>query len=251
MRSDEGGPGLGPLLLIALAVVLAVTAVVLRLRRSSPQPPPGQEQRAKPPTSALPPTLEGDAVEKRGANEPSEIAARGSAATRASSLAAGSATGSVNGKTGAVTGTLARASDQARGVETGTRGSSSAARLEAEKLAQAKVLYDKGQEALLAGDVQRALAQAEASLKLRKTARTYLLRAQAEQRLDRTEAALASVAAAAQIAPEFSMVWELRGRILWAARRREEARVAFEKFLRLDPNSSKAPPIRRLMNDPR
>jgi Flp pilus assembly protein TadD len=112
-------------------------------------------------------------------------------------------------------------------------------------------LFDKATASFEAADYPRAFAQADASLKLRKTARTYLLRAQAEHRLDRVEAALASIAAAAQIAPEFGTVWELRGRILWAARRRDEARVAFEKFLVLEPNSPKAPSIRRLINEPR
>jgi Flp pilus assembly protein TadD len=43
----------------------------------------------------------------------------------------------------------------------------------------------------------------------------------------------------------------MRGRILWAARRRDEARAAFEKFLELDPDSPKAAAVRRLMNEPR
>jgi tetratricopeptide (TPR) repeat protein len=102
-----------------------------------------------------------------------------------------------------------------------------------------------------ANNFARALELAEASLRMRKTARTYLLRAQAEQRLDRVDDALASVDAAAQLAPEYGTVWETRGRILWAARRREEARAAFERFLRLEPDSPKAASVRRLMNEPR
>jgi Flp pilus assembly protein TadD len=118
-------------------------------------------------------------------------------------------------------------------------------------MAEAKALYDKAHDALEEGDFTRAFELAESSLKLRKTARTYLLRAQAEQRLDRVYAALASVDAAAQIAPDYGAVWEMRGRILWSARRREEARTAFEKFLQLEPNGAKAAPIRRLMSEPR
>jgi predicted RNA polymerase sigma factor len=38
---------------------------------------------------------------------------------------------------------------------------------------------------------------------------------------------------------------------LWAARRREEAREAFEKFLEIEPNSPKAAFIQRLINEPR
>ncbi|HEX4417835.1 MAG TPA: tetratricopeptide repeat protein [Kofleriaceae bacterium] len=121
----------------------------------------------------------------------------------------------------------------------------------ADKTASAKALYDKAHDAMEESNFTQALELADASLKQRKTARTYLLRAQAEQRLDRVDAALASVDAAAAISPEFSAVWETRGRILWAARRRDEARAAFEKFLALDPNSPKAASVRRLMNEPR
>jgi Flp pilus assembly protein TadD len=120
-----------------------------------------------------------------------------------------------------------------------------------EKLAEAKGLYDKAHDAFEAGNAARALELAESSLKLRKTARTYLLRAQAEQRLGRVDAALASVELAARLAPDFAMTWELRGRILWAAQRRDEARVAFEKFLELEPNNPKSASIRRLLNEPR
>jgi tetratricopeptide (TPR) repeat protein len=120
-----------------------------------------------------------------------------------------------------------------------------------DKLAEAKALYDKAHDAMEESNFAQALALADASLKLRKTARTYLLRAQAEQRLDRVDAALASVDAAAALAPDFGTVWETRGRILWAARRRDEARAAFEKFLALDPTSPKAASVQRLMNEPR
>ena len=121
----------------------------------------------------------------------------------------------------------------------------------ADKVAEAKVLFDKAHDALDEGDFARAFELADASLKQRKTARTYLLRAQAQQRLDRIDDALASIDAATQLAPGFATVWEMRGRILWAARRRDEARAAFEKFLELDPNGPKAAAVRRLMDEPR
>jgi tetratricopeptide (TPR) repeat protein len=120
-----------------------------------------------------------------------------------------------------------------------------------DRAAEAKLLCDKGQQALEEGDVARALELAVASLRLRRTARTFLLRAQAEQRLDRIADALASIGAATQLAPEVGAVWDFRGRILWAARRRDEAREAFEKFLQLEPDGPKAASVRRLLNEPR
>jgi tetratricopeptide (TPR) repeat protein len=120
-----------------------------------------------------------------------------------------------------------------------------------DRVAEAKVLYDKAHDAMDESNFARALELADASLRMRRTARTYLLRAQAEQRLDHVDQALASVEAAAQIAPDLGAVWETRGRILWAARRREQARAAFEKFLQLEPDGARAAAVRHLMNEPR
>jgi tetratricopeptide (TPR) repeat protein len=120
-----------------------------------------------------------------------------------------------------------------------------------DKVTEAKALYDKAEDALAAGAFARALELVDGSLRLRKTVRTYLLRAQAMQRLERIEEALAAVDAARQLAPEHSAVWWRRGWILWAARRYDEARPAFEKFLQLEPDGPKAASVRRLMNEPR
>jgi Flp pilus assembly protein TadD len=65
------------------------------------------------------------------------------------------------------------------------------------------------------------------------------------------DAALASLDAATEIAPTAGAVWEQRGRILWSARRRDEARAAFERFLEIDPKSSRAAEVLRLLNEPR
>jgi len=120
-----------------------------------------------------------------------------------------------------------------------------------DRAADAKALYDRAHDAMDESNFARALELAEQSLKLRRTARTYLLRAQAQQRLDRVDDALASVDAVRVISPDMSAVWETRGRILWAARRRDEARAAFERFLEMDPNSPRAAQIRHLINEPR
>jgi Flp pilus assembly protein TadD len=53
------------------------------------------------------------------------------------------------------------------------------------------------------------------------------------------------------LAPSVGGVWEKRGRVLWSARRRDEARAAFERFLELDPTSARAPEVLRLLNEPR
>jgi tetratricopeptide (TPR) repeat protein len=120
-----------------------------------------------------------------------------------------------------------------------------------ERAGEAKALCDQASNALDEGDFARAFELTVASLKLRKTARAYILRARAEQRLDRVDDALASLDMATEIAPTAGAVWEQRGRILWAARRRDEARTAFSRFLELDPKSPRAAEVLRLLNEPR
>jgi tetratricopeptide (TPR) repeat protein len=151
----------------------------------------------------------------------------------------------------AVTGPAGGAADNAGGTADSPARGEGGDRAGGDKAGEAKALYDKAQYALDESDFARAHELAGASLKLRRTARTYLLRAQAEQRLDRVEDALGSVDAAAKLAPELGAVWELRGRILWAAGRRDDARAAFEKFLALEPGGPKADSVRRLLNEPR
>jgi tetratricopeptide (TPR) repeat protein len=120
-----------------------------------------------------------------------------------------------------------------------------------ERVAVAKALCDQASSALDEGDFPRGLQLASASIKLHKTAKGYMLRARAEQRLGRVDDALKSLDAAAETSPSYGAVWEQRGRILWAARRRDEARAAFSRFLELSPRASSAPEIERLLNEPR
>ncbi|MBX3154583.1 MAG: DUF4388 domain-containing protein [Deltaproteobacteria bacterium] len=120
-----------------------------------------------------------------------------------------------------------------------------------DKAAKAKQLLDRANDALAEGDAARALEHVNGALALRQTARAYLVQAQALQRLDRVDDALRSIVSAEKIAPTYSTVFELRGRILWAARRKEEARAEFAKFLRLEPSGPRAAQIQRLVDEPR
>ena len=113
------------------------------------------------------------------------------------------------------------------------------------------MLCDQSSNALDEGDFTRGFQLAASSIKLHRTARGYMLRARAEQRLGRVDDALMSLDAAAELAPSYGAVWEQRGRILWAARRRDEARAAFSRFLELSPRAASAPEIERLLDEPR
>jgi len=124
------------------------------------------------------------------------------------------------------------------------------------KVAQAKLSMEKAIAAIEAGDLQTALRLCDESLKLRRTARTLLLRAQALQKLDRVDDALASVSAANLVylqseKRDYPAGWELKGKILWAAGRFDDAKAAYEHFLELEPNGPAAAEAHRRVNEPR
>jgi len=116
---------------------------------------------------------------------------------------------------------------------------------------QAKTLYLQAHEANQEGDFTKALELADASLALHHTARGYLVRAQALQRLGRVDDALRSVDSAQALAPTYATVHEVRGNILWSARRWDAAHDAYNKFLELEQDSDRAEQIRRRLEEPR
>jgi Flp pilus assembly protein TadD len=79
----------------------------------------------------------------------------------------------------------------------------------------------------------------------------HLVRAQALQKLDRVNDALDAVDQAVELSPTYAPAFELRGRILWAAGRKDEARFAFEQFLALESDTPKAEAIRDLLRENR
>ncbi len=114
-------------------------------------------------------------------------------------------------------------------------------------LKQARLLQEAAHEALDENDPAKALDLAEQSLKLRKTARTYLEQARALRRLDRVDDALAAVDNAMELVKTYAPAWLERGMILWSARRIDEARPALEKYLELDPNGRDAASVRQML----
>jgi CheY-like chemotaxis protein len=121
---------------------------------------------------------------------------------------------------------------------------------EVDLLKQARLLQEAAHAALDENDPNKALDLAEQSLKLRKTARTYLEQARALRRLDRIDDALAAVDNAMAIVQTYAPAWLERGMILWSARRIDEARPALEKYLELDPNGRDAASVRQMLEPP-
>jgi hypothetical protein len=119
------------------------------------------------------------------------------------------------------------------------------------KAKEAKRLLDAASLALESGNFDEALTQIDASLKFRRTVRAHLVRAKALQKLDRVSEALDAVDQAVEISATYAPSFELRGRILWAANRKDEARFAFEQFLALESEGPKAEAIRDLLQENR
>jgi CheY-like chemotaxis protein len=256
-RSVDGRRhGLGALLVLLLAALLAGSAVFLRLRRHA-SPGQGVESIQDAAQLGTMSTTLGASVPGPGAMASLDATAAAGRSHDAAAHDAGlpgvdAGLPGVDAGLPGVDAGLPGVDAGLFGVDAGLPGvDAGSASGGVDKVTEAKALYDKAEDALAAGAFARALELIDGSLRLRKTVRTYLLRAQAMQRLERVEEALAAVDAAAQLAPEHSAVWWRRGWILWAARRYDEARPAFEKFLQLEPDGPKAASVRRLMNEPR
>ncbi|MBA3452346.1 MAG: hypothetical protein H0T42_04535 [Deltaproteobacteria bacterium] len=116
---------------------------------------------------------------------------------------------------------------------------------------QAKALYLEAHEANQEGNFAKALELSDASLKLRGTARGHIVRAQALQRLARIDDALRSLDAAQKLAPKYATIYEVRGNILWAARRWDDAHDAYNQFLELEQDSERADMIRSRLEEQR
>jgi tetratricopeptide (TPR) repeat protein len=121
----------------------------------------------------------------------------------------------------------------------------------ADPLAQAKLLYQQAHEANQEGDFQKALELAEASLKLRRTARANIVRAQALQRLGRLEEAISGMESAIRLAPDYPSNYEVLGSILWAAQRYDEAAVHYRTYLERWPNGDKSAMIQKRLDETR
>lgn len=108
-------------------------------------------------------------------------------------------------------------------------------------------LLAKAKAALDEGDADGALRLAVESIQDKPTAKGYIVKADALRRLARTDEALAAITNALRMANDFAPAWEMKGRILWGAKRTGEATAAFERFLQLEPNGERADGIRALL----
>jgi uncharacterized protein with PIN domain len=117
-----------------------------------------------------------------------------------------------------------------------------------EKAKEAKALYDKAHAALEDGDAATAVTLLDQSLALKKSARTYMEKARALQRLQKIDEAVAAADDAIKARGGAAAV-EQKGMILWAAQRYPEARTVFEQYLEQYPTGKKVDQIRALLEE--
>jgi CheY-like chemotaxis protein/Flp pilus assembly protein TadD len=226
------GPGGGALALIALAVVLAVLAVVLWLRKPN---------KTVTTTDDAAVAVELDAMQAADAGiaavEPdAAVVAMAPDASVAPSdaavivLADAAVATNVDASIVIVGPTDAGAPDP---------------------LAQAKLLYQQAHGANQEGDFAKALELADASLKLRRTARANIVRAQALQRLGRLEEAISAMESAIKLAPKYASNYEVLGSILWAAQRYDEATKYYVHYLDNWPEGEKSLMIQKRLDSQR
>ena len=116
---------------------------------------------------------------------------------------------------------------------------------------RAHALMDEAGDAVRTGKFDEAIALIDQSLRLRRTAHSYLLKATALQKLDRIDEALVAIDEAISLAPSWPPAWVQRGHVLWGAHRYDEGRVAFERYLQLSPAAPDASAIKHMLSEPR
>ena len=216
--SSGGGPGAGAIALIILAAVLAGLAVFLLIDRS------GKAKQAAVPADAATMLV---VLEDAGVED---------ASSAPTADAYQVALGPVDAGRRADAATVARVdAATADGVQ--------------DPMQRARILYQQATEAIQEGDFAKALELTDASLVLRKTARGFLVRAQALHRLGRVDEALQATVSAEKLAPTYATVYEVRGNILWAQRRWDDAHDAYNRFLEIEQDTARAETIRKRLEE--
>ena len=128
-----------------------------------------------------------------------------------------------------------------------TDAPSAASQVDAALSKKYRDLLAKAKAALDEGDAEGALRFAVESIQDKPTGKAYVTKADALRRLARTDEALTAIGSALRMANDFAPAWEMKGRILWGAKRTAEATAAFERFLQLEPNGERSDGIRALL----
>jgi tetratricopeptide (TPR) repeat protein len=113
-----------------------------------------------------------------------------------------------------------------------------------DRKATAKALLKKAKAALSDGYPAQALSLINESLSEKATADGYVVKADILRRMGMTDDAVGAIDLAIKMKPKYAKAWKMKGNILSGAGRADEARPAFEEFLRLAPDDPDAESIR-------
>jgi DNA-binding response OmpR family regulator len=233
------GPGRGAKVLILVAAVLVGATIVSYLRKDKPAKQPVASYQ----DAAMLAVGSQDATQYSGFGIDADLEPLDSAVAVAPRVDAGVVVATrpdAAVRPDAATVAVAR---RDAGVSTADAGT--------DKTKEARALFDKAHEALEDGDAETALGLLEQSIKLRKTARSYLERARALQRLGRTDEAVSAVDDAIKMNGSYAPAYEQKGMILWSAQRYADARAPLEKYLELEPEGRSAAKIRAMLDEPK
>ncbi len=110
-------------------------------------------------------------------------------------------------------------------------------------------LYEEAKRARRKRDYHEVLALAERALAHRETAQALTLQAEALVALGDSRRALQIAGRATELRPRFSSAWYVKGRIHRTLGENDEARAAFEHYLELDPEGTRADQVIDLLQD--
>jgi len=68
--------------------------------------------------------------------------------------------------------------------------------------------------------------------------------------MSKVDDAIAAADQAIAMSSRYAAAWSMKGKILWAVRRYDEARAAYETFLSIQPTGGEADRIRELLATP-
>jgi len=119
-----------------------------------------------------------------------------------------------------------------------------------DRKANAKALLKKAKAALSNGYPAQALSLINESIRERASADAYVVKSDILRREGLIEEAVSAIDLAIKMKPQYAKAWKMKGNILTGAGRPDEARPAFEEFLRLDPDDPDAESIRQRIGAP-
>jgi hypothetical protein len=110
-------------------------------------------------------------------------------------------------------------------------------------------LYAEAKRARRRRDYQAVLSLAERALAHQETAQALTLQAEAMTALGESRRALPIAERATELRPRFSAGWYIKGRIHRTLGETDAARAAFERYLELDPEGTRADQVIDLLQD--